>query len=81
MFKICTLLMKTGSLSLTEPPSDSMDLHLCLPLLVVLLQPALGLYNCSSEYDRTPGKLTISYFFFYPCLLLLPFSHLFLPQY
>lgn len=36
---------------------DSMDLYLCLPLLAVLLQPALCLYNCSSEYERTPGRL------------------------
>ncbi|XP_049433472.1 zona pellucida-like domain-containing protein 1 [Epinephelus fuscoguttatus] len=33
-----------------------MMLHLCLPLLVVLLQPALCLYNCSSEYERTPDS-------------------------
>ncbi|XP_056230184.1 zona pellucida-like domain-containing protein 1 [Seriola aureovittata] len=31
-----------------------MTLYLCLPLLVVLLQPAVCLYNCSSEYERTP---------------------------
>ncbi|XP_029302790.1 LOW QUALITY PROTEIN: zona pellucida-like domain-containing protein 1 [Cottoperca gobio] len=28
--------------------------YLCLPLLLVLLQPALSLYNCSSEYERNP---------------------------
>ncbi|TNN61799.1 Zona pellucida-like domain-containing protein 1 [Liparis tanakae] len=35
-----------------------MPLCLCLPLLVaaVLLQPALGLYNCSSEYERIPDN-------------------------
>ncbi|KAI3354286.1 hypothetical protein L3Q82_018819, partial [Scortum barcoo] len=33
-----------------------MTLYLCLPLLVVLLQPALCLYNCSSEYERTPDN-------------------------
>uniref|UniRef100_A0A8C4GSA6 Si:dkey-103g5.3 n=1 Tax=Dicentrarchus labrax TaxID=13489 RepID=A0A8C4GSA6_DICLA len=33
-----------------------MTLYLCLPLLVVLLQPALCLYNCSSEYKRTPDN-------------------------
>ncbi|XP_059187806.1 zona pellucida-like domain-containing protein 1 [Centropristis striata] len=33
-----------------------MSLYLCLPLLVVLLQPALCLYNCSSEYERTPDN-------------------------
>lgn len=38
-----------------------MTLYLCLPLLVVLLQPALCLYNCSSEYNRTPGRLTITF--------------------
>lgn len=38
-------------------PPDSMDLYLCLPLLAVLLRPALCLYNCSSEYERTPGRL------------------------
>ncbi|XP_031152877.1 zona pellucida-like domain-containing protein 1 [Sander lucioperca] len=31
-----------------------MTLHLCLPLLVVLVQSALSLYNCSSQYNRTP---------------------------
>lgn len=38
-------------------PPDSMDLYFCLPLLAVLLQPTLCLYNCSSEYERTPGRL------------------------
>ncbi|XP_076591364.1 zona pellucida-like domain-containing protein 1 [Chaetodon auriga] len=33
-----------------------MTLCLCLPLLVVLLHPALCLYNCSSEYERTPDS-------------------------
>ncbi|XP_070685999.1 zona pellucida-like domain-containing protein 1 [Pempheris klunzingeri] len=33
-----------------------MTLYLCLPLLVVLLQPAHCLYNCSSEYERTPDN-------------------------
>lgn len=37
-----------------------MDLHLCLPLLALLLQPALCVYNCSSEYERTPGRFTFS---------------------
>uniref|UniRef100_A0A8C3A364 Si:dkey-103g5.3 n=1 Tax=Cyclopterus lumpus TaxID=8103 RepID=A0A8C3A364_CYCLU len=35
---------------------DSMTLYLCLSLLVVLLQPALCLYNCSSEYERIPDN-------------------------
>lgn len=42
----------------TELLADRMTLYLCLPLLVVILQPALCLYNCSSEYQRTPGWLT-----------------------
>ncbi|CAJ1065475.1 zona pellucida-like domain-containing protein 1 [Xyrichtys novacula] len=29
---------------------------LCLPLLVVLLHPALCIYNCSSVYERTPDN-------------------------
>ncbi|XP_036006036.1 zona pellucida-like domain-containing protein 1 [Fundulus heteroclitus] len=29
---------------------------LCLPLLAVLLQHALCVYNCSSEYERTPDS-------------------------
>ncbi|XP_074536495.1 zona pellucida-like domain-containing protein 1 [Halichoeres trimaculatus] len=33
-----------------------MTLLFCLPLLVVLLQPALCLYNCSSVYERTPDN-------------------------
>ncbi|TWW77240.1 zona pellucida-like domain-containing protein 1 [Takifugu flavidus] len=33
-----------------------MDLYLCLPLLVILLQPAQCVYNCSSEYDRIPDN-------------------------
>ncbi|XP_039453970.1 zona pellucida-like domain-containing protein 1 isoform X2 [Oreochromis aureus] len=33
-----------------------MALYLCLPLLVMLLQPVQCLYNCSSEYQRTPGN-------------------------
>ncbi|KAM9318676.1 zona pellucida-like domain-containing protein 1 [Pholidichthys leucotaenia] len=33
-----------------------MTLRLCLPLLAVLLQPVLCLYNCSSQYDRTPDS-------------------------
>ncbi|XP_054458607.1 zona pellucida-like domain-containing protein 1 [Anoplopoma fimbria] len=33
-----------------------MTLYLCLPLLVVLIQPALCLYNCSSEYERIPDN-------------------------
>lgn len=36
-----------------------MTLYICLPLLAVLLQPALCLYNCSSEYERTPGWSTV----------------------
>ncbi|XP_028321150.1 zona pellucida-like domain-containing protein 1 [Gouania willdenowi] len=39
---------------------NSMAVVLCLPLLAVLLQPALGLYNCSSEYNRTPENLDLS---------------------
>ncbi|XP_028276392.1 zona pellucida-like domain-containing protein 1 [Parambassis ranga] len=30
--------------------------YCCLPLLAVLLQPALCLYNCSSQYQRTPDN-------------------------
>ncbi|XP_045930218.1 zona pellucida-like domain-containing protein 1 isoform X2 [Micropterus dolomieu] len=39
-----------------------MTLYLCLPLLVVFLQPALCLFNCSSTYDRTPenSDLTVN---------------------
>ncbi|XP_034557539.1 zona pellucida-like domain-containing protein 1 [Notolabrus celidotus] len=33
-----------------------MTLLCCLPLLVVLLQPALCLYNCSSVHERTPDN-------------------------
>ncbi|KAM9359688.1 zona pellucida-like domain-containing protein 1 [Symphorus nematophorus] len=34
-----------------------MTLYVCLPLLVVLLlQPAMCLYNCSSEFQRTPDN-------------------------
>ncbi|XP_030600524.1 zona pellucida-like domain-containing protein 1 [Archocentrus centrarchus] len=33
-----------------------MALYLCLPLLAVLLQPVLCLYNCSSDYARTPDS-------------------------
>uniref|UniRef100_A0A4W6D0U3 Si:dkey-103g5.3 n=1 Tax=Lates calcarifer TaxID=8187 RepID=A0A4W6D0U3_LATCA len=33
-----------------------MTLYLCLPLVVVLLHPALCLYNCTSEYERTPDN-------------------------
>ncbi|XP_075330348.1 zona pellucida-like domain-containing protein 1 [Odontesthes bonariensis] len=33
-----------------------MTFSLCLPLLAVLLQPALCLYNCSSQYERTPDN-------------------------
>ncbi|XP_041849913.1 zona pellucida-like domain-containing protein 1 [Melanotaenia boesemani] len=31
-----------------------MTLILCLPLLALLLQPSLCLYNCSSQYERIP---------------------------
>lgn len=48
------LLIYPGFESLPAPP-ENMDLSLCLPLLVMLLQPALCVYNCSTEYDRTPG--------------------------
>ncbi|XP_035479859.2 zona pellucida-like domain-containing protein 1 [Scophthalmus maximus] len=37
-----------------------MTLYLCLPLLVVLLPPALCLYNCSSEYERTPDNADLT---------------------
>uniref|UniRef100_UPI0037E7B0E3 zona pellucida-like domain-containing protein 1 n=1 Tax=Semicossyphus pulcher TaxID=241346 RepID=UPI0037E7B0E3 len=37
-----------------------MSLYLCLPLLVVLLQPALCLYNCSAEYERTPDNADLT---------------------
>ncbi|CAL8361235.1 unnamed protein product [Merluccius merluccius] len=33
-----------------------MLLRLCLPLVVMLVQPALSLYNCSSLYDRVPDN-------------------------
>ncbi|KAM3616160.1 uncharacterized protein V6R79_013421 [Siganus canaliculatus] len=33
-----------------------MNMLLCLPLLVVLLQPTHCLYNCTSEYERTPDN-------------------------
>ncbi|KAK1900331.1 Zona pellucida-like domain containing protein 1 [Dissostichus eleginoides] len=33
-----------------------MSHYLCLPLLVVLLQPAVCLYNCSSDYQRIPDN-------------------------
>lgn len=33
-----------------------MLLRLCLPLVVVFLQPALSLFNCSSMYDRVPDN-------------------------
>ncbi|XP_061576309.1 zona pellucida-like domain-containing protein 1 [Cololabis saira] len=36
-----------------------MALSLCLPLLAVLLQPAASLYNCSSQYERTPDNSDI----------------------
>ena len=39
-----------------QSPADSMTLYLCLPLLVALLHPAQCLYNCSSVYERTPGR-------------------------
>lgn len=48
------LLIYAGLERLSAPP-ENMDLYLCLPLLVILLQPAQCVYNCSSEYDRTPG--------------------------
>lgn len=61
--------LSAALISLSEPPPASMTLYLCLPLLVVLLHPARCLYNCSSEYERTPGGLTISQFTFSPdCL-------------
>uniref|UniRef100_A0A8C6T505 Si:dkey-103g5.3 n=1 Tax=Neogobius melanostomus TaxID=47308 RepID=A0A8C6T505_9GOBI len=31
-------------------------MYVGLPLLAVLLQPALSVYNCSSEYNRTPDN-------------------------
>ncbi|XP_032366918.1 zona pellucida-like domain-containing protein 1 [Etheostoma spectabile] len=37
-----------------------MTIHICLPLLVVLVQPALSLYNCSSRYDRNPVNSDMS---------------------
>lgn len=48
------LLIYAGLKRLSEP-LENMHLYLCLPLLVILLQPAQCVYNCSSEYDRTPG--------------------------
>lgn len=38
-----------------------MSHYLCLPLLVVLLQPSVCLNNCSSDYQRIPGRLNISF--------------------
>ncbi|KAE8295315.1 Zona pellucida-like domain-containing protein 1 [Larimichthys crocea] len=37
-----------------------MTLYLCLPLLAVLLKPAVCLYTCSSEYNRTPDNSDLS---------------------
>ncbi|XP_029373640.1 zona pellucida-like domain-containing protein 1 [Echeneis naucrates] len=45
-----------GLVSVVQPPSDRMNLYLCFPLLLTVLHPALCLYNCSSEYDRTPDN-------------------------
>ncbi|XP_071373884.1 zona pellucida-like domain-containing protein 1 [Centroberyx affinis] len=33
-----------------------MTLYLCLPLVAVLLQPALSVYNCSSDFQRIPDN-------------------------
>ncbi|KAF7218932.1 zona pellucida-like domain-containing protein 1 [Nothobranchius furzeri] len=45
-----------GITEVREPSSERMSLSLCLPLLAVLLQPALCLYNCSSVYNRNPDN-------------------------
>ncbi|XP_040030074.2 zona pellucida-like domain-containing protein 1 [Gasterosteus aculeatus] len=37
-----------------------MILHLCLPLLVGLLHPALCVYNCSSQYERIPDNSDVT---------------------
>lgn len=58
---------------LTERLPDSMTLYLCLPLLAVLLKPAVCLYTCSSEYNRTPGGLTRSWITFNPLLNIMDF--------
>ncbi|XP_013860709.1 zona pellucida-like domain-containing protein 1 [Austrofundulus limnaeus] len=39
-----------------------MILFLCLPLLAVLLQPALCLYNCPSVYNRNPNDSDLQVF-------------------
>uniref|UniRef100_A0A8C5DSQ6 Zona pellucida-like domain-containing protein 1 n=1 Tax=Gouania willdenowi TaxID=441366 RepID=A0A8C5DSQ6_GOUWI len=39
---------------------NSMAVVLCLPLLAVLLQPALGLYNCSSDFHCISENLDLS---------------------
>lgn len=53
---ICLFVFEHRIEKFYKPRSDIMDLYLCLPLLVVLLQPALCTYNCSSDYERTPGS-------------------------
>lgn len=59
-FNVCFLIQLLDFFSpqkqITEPATENMTLLFCLPLLVVLLQPALCLYNCSSVYERTPGR-------------------------
>lgn len=35
---------------------SSMTFSFCVPLLAVLLQPALSLYNCSAKYERNPSR-------------------------
>uniref|UniRef100_A0A3P9LK01 Si:dkey-103g5.3 n=1 Tax=Oryzias latipes TaxID=8090 RepID=A0A3P9LK01_ORYLA len=37
-----------------RPHPSSMTFSFCVPLLAVLLQPALSLYNCSAQYERNP---------------------------
>lgn len=54
---ICLFVFEHRIEKFYKPRSDIMDLYLCLPLLVVLLQPALCTYNCSTDYERTPGSL------------------------
>uniref|UniRef100_A0A8C4F6V2 Si:dkey-103g5.3 n=1 Tax=Dicentrarchus labrax TaxID=13489 RepID=A0A8C4F6V2_DICLA len=49
--------INTALISLTEPPRDRMTLYLCLPLLVVLLQPAL--YNSDLAVECGTSMITL----------------------
>ena len=50
------MLFPPSQYRIPQAPADSMTLYLCLPLLVALLHSAQCLYNCSSLYERTPGR-------------------------